>query len=121
MGIRSSAGLLAIVGCAVGLAGARIAGAADTVTGEVVDLNCYMHDPATGHGTTHRQCATGCLKRGMPMGLLTGDKQVYLLLEDHNNPKPYGALKDKAAETVTLEGEKVSQGGTQGFVVESLK
>ena len=55
------------------------------------------------------------------MGLLTDDKQVFLLLEDHENPKAYAALKDKAAQSVTVEGTKVSGGGTQGFVVEAVK
>jgi hypothetical protein len=73
-------------------------GAIETMTGEVVDLACYIPHPATGQGTGHRKCADTCLKKGMPMGLVTEDKQVYLLLEDHNNPKPYAQLREKAAE-----------------------
>jgi predicted Rossmann-fold nucleotide-binding protein len=61
------------------------------------------------------------VKKGLPMGLLTGDKQVYVLLEDHENPKPYAQLKEKVAETVTVEGNKVTGGGTQGFVVDAVK
>ena len=95
--------------------------AADTVTGEVIDLACYMPHPQSGQGAAHRKCAETCVKKGLPMGLLTSDKQVYLLLEDHENPKPYAQLKDKAAEKVTVEGEKVTQGGVQGLVVEALK
>ena len=107
---------------AVGLAGvAAPVYAADTLTGEVVDMACYMAHPETGHGPSHRKCADTCLKKGMPMGLLAADKQVYLLLEDHDNPKPYATLKDKAAETVTVEGEKVTQNGMQGIVVEAVK
>jgi hypothetical protein len=95
--------------------------AADTVSGEVVDLACYMPHPQMGQGNAHRKCADTCVKKGLPMGLLTEDKQVFLLLEDHENPKPYAQLKEKAAEKVTVEGEKVTQGGVQGLVVESLK
>jgi hypothetical protein len=95
--------------------------AADTVSGEVVDLACYMAHPSTGAGAGHRKCAETCLKKGMPIGILTDDKQVYLVLEDHDNPKPYAQLKEKAAEKVTVEGEKVSQGGLQGIVVQTLK
>ena len=113
MGLVAAAGMLAWA-----VAPAR---AADTMTGEVVDLACYMPHPQSGAGAGHRKCAETCAKKGLPMGLLTSDKQVYLLLEDHENPKPYAALKDKAAEKVTVEGEKVSQGGVQGLVVESLK
>ena len=94
--------------------------AADSITGEVVDLACYMHDPKE-HGPSHRKCADMCLKKGMPMGLLTEDKQVFLLLEDHDNPKPYADLKGKAADTVTVEGQKVTQGGVQGLVVGAVK
>lgn len=95
--------------------------AAETITGEIVDLACYMAHPATGQGAGHRKCADVCLKKGMPMGILTEDKQAYLLLEDHDNPKPYEQLKGKAAETVTVEGEKVNQGGLQGLVVGEVK
>ena len=103
------------------LAGAVPALAGDTLTGEIVDLACYVAHPATSHGASHRKCADTCLKKGMPMGLLTEDKQVYLLLEDHDNPKPYQQLKEKAAETVTVEGEKKSEGGIQGLVVSDVK
>jgi len=95
--------------------------AGDSVTGEVVDLACYMVHPESGQGPGHRKCAETCLKKGLPAGLLTADKQLYLLLEDHDNPKPYAALKDKAAEKVTVEGQKVTQNGLQAVVVESLK
>jgi len=95
--------------------------AADTVSGEVVDLACYMAHPASGAGAGHRKCADTCLKKGMPMGILTDDKQVILVLEDHENPKPYAQLKEKAAEKVTIEGDRVTQGGLQGIVVQSVK
>ncbi len=95
--------------------------AAETVSGEIVDLTCYLAHPESGRGPSHRKCADTCLKKGLPMGLLTDDKQVYLLLEDHDNPKPYAQLKEKAAEKVTVEGEKVTQGGVQGLVVGAVK
>lgn len=95
--------------------------AAETFSGEILDLACYLPHPQTGKGTSHKKCAETCVKKGLPMGLLTDDNQVYVLLEDHDNPKPYAALKDKAAQKVTVEGDKVSQGGTQGIVVQAVK
>jgi hypothetical protein len=100
---------------------AAAARAADTVTGEVVDLACYMVHPETGSGPGHKTCASMCLKKGLPAGLLTPDKQLYLLLEDHDNPKAYAAIKEKAAEKITVEGQKVTQNGMQGIVVETVK
>jgi hypothetical protein len=94
---------------------------AENVTGEVVDLSCYLHRPATSHGTTHRKCAETCAKKGLPMGLLLEDGSVVLLLEDHANPKAYADAIAKAADTITVDGDKVTQGGMTGVVVEAVK
>jgi hypothetical protein len=93
----------------------------DTITGEVIDVACYLPHPEMGRGNSHKKCAETCLKKGLPMGVLTEDKQVYLILENHDNPKPYAQLKEKAAQTVTIEGKKVTEGGVQGFVIEEVK
>jgi hypothetical protein len=108
---------LAMLLCAVAIPAA----AEDTITGEVVDLACYIPHPTTSTGQGHRKCAETCVKKGMPMGILTEDKQVFLVLEDHDNPKPYDELKQKAAQKVTIEGTKASQGGVQGFVISGVK
>ena len=55
------------------------------------------------------------------MGLLTDDQQVYVLLEDHQNPDGYAKAIGGAATTITVEGTKVTQGGMNGIVVESVK
>src|SRR5215813_15152272 len=103
---------------AVMLAGGVLAARADdSVTGEVVDLSCYLHHPDTSHGASHKKCAETCAKKGLPMGLLTGDKQVYVLLEDHENPAGYAKAIGSPAETITVEGTKVNQGGMNGIVV----
>jgi hypothetical protein len=103
------------------LAASVVPARADSLSGEVVDLACYMVHPQSGQGASHKKCAQMCAKKGMPLGLLTDDKQVYLLLEDHENEKPFADVKAKAGEKVTVEGDKVSQGGLQGLVVESVK
>lgn len=94
--------------------------AGDTISGEVVDLACYLHNP-TMKGSGHRKCAETCAKKGMPMGILTDDGKVYLLLEDHDSPKPYAEALAKAAQTITVEGDKVTQGGLTGIIVEEVK
>lgn len=105
---------------AMGLLVASVAGA-DSLTGEVVDLSCYLHHPATSRGATHRKCAETCAKKGLPMGLLAEDGSVVLLLEDHGNPKAYADAIGKAAQTITVEGQKVTEGGLSGVVVEAVK
>lgn len=107
--------------CALALATAGTAAAGDKVTGEVIDLSCYLHHPDTSTGGGHRKCAEMCAKKGLPMGLLTSDKQVFLLLEDHDNPKAYAAALAKAAQQATVDGIKVNLGGVQGIVVEAAE
>ncbi len=94
---------------------------ADSVTGEIIDMSCYLGHPETGRGPGHKKCAETCAKKGLPMGVLTEDKQVFLLLEDHDNPKAYATALEGAAKTITVEGKKVTQGGVNGLVVESVQ
>jgi hypothetical protein len=78
-----------------------------TIKGEVVDLMCYLDHGAKGE--KHKGCASGCIKGGGPVGLLTEDDQLYLVVGDH---KPLNAeLAAKAAETVTLKGKVVEKHG----------
>jgi hypothetical protein len=103
------------------VAGAAAAWAGEKVTGEVVDLSCYLHHPETSTGASHRKCAETCAKKGLPMGILTGEKQVFVLLEDHDNPKAYATAIGKAAQQATVEGTKVNVGGVQGIVVQATE
>jgi hypothetical protein len=82
-------------------------GGTQTLKGEVVDLMCYLDHGAKGE--KHMGCATKCIKSGGPVGLLTPDGQVYLVIGDH---KPINdQLADKAAQTVTLKGKVVERSG----------
>ena len=108
---------LALAAMVVGTCPAR---AADTISGEVVDLACYLHDPSM-KGPAHRKCAETCAKKKIPMGVLTDDGKVFVLLEDHDNPKAYADALAKAAQPITVEGQKVAQGGVNAIVVQNVK
>src|SRR5262245_61985315 len=112
--------MMALTAAMLGV-GIPVARAADTVSGEVIDMSCYLHHPETSRGASHKKCAETCAKKGLPMGILTEDNQVFLLLEDHDNPKAYATALEGAAKTITVEGKKVAQGGVNGIVVESVK
>jgi hypothetical protein len=78
-----------------------------TVTGEVLDMACYLDHGA--HGEKHAGCATKCIQSGLPVGLKTADGTVYLLIGAH---KPInGAIADQAGKTVTVQGKAVSRDG----------
>ncbi len=78
-----------------------------TLKGEVVDLMCYLDHGAKGE--KHKSCAEMCIKSGGPVGLLTPDDQLYLVIGEH---KPINdKLASKAAQTVTLKGKVVERHG----------
>ena len=56
-------------------------GATQSIKGEVVDLMCYLDHGAKGE--KHKGCASKCIKSGGPVGLLTADNQLYLVVGDH--------------------------------------
>jgi hypothetical protein len=78
-----------------------------TIKGEVVDLMCYLDHGAKGE--KHQGCAKKCIESGGPIGLLTADNQLYLVIGEH---KPMNKeLAAKAAQTVTLKGKVVERNG----------
>ncbi len=85
----------------------KAADATQTIKGEVVDLMCYLDHGAKGD--KHKGCAKKCIESGGPVGLLTADDQLYLIIGDH---APINKeLADKAAQTVTLKGKVVERNG----------
>jgi hypothetical protein len=90
-----------------------------TVTGEIVDLGCYLSEGAKGEA--HKGCATMCLSNGMPMGLLTKEGKLYLLTLSHDNADPYNAAKKMAAEQVTVTGMAAERDGISALTVTDVK
>lgn len=80
----------------------------ETITGEVVDMMCYLDHGAKG--LVHRGCATMCIRNGGPVGLLSGD-QLYLVV---GNRKPINdQLASKAADTIRIKGKVVERNGVK--------
>ena len=89
-----------------------------TITGELVDMWCYMDSKA--HGADHKACATGCAKAGNAIGLLDSKGQVFLLQGGKMHDPGNSMFVDKMAETVTVKGKLVKLGGIQTIYVESV-
>jgi hypothetical protein len=83
------------------------AAAEKTVTGEVVDMMCYVDHNAMGdsHG---QSCGAKCIKNGGPVGIVENGK-AYLVVGEH---KPINdELADSCGKTITLKGKFVERGG----------
>jgi hypothetical protein len=90
-----------------------------TVSGEIVDLSCYLHKGLKGR--RHKQCAELCAKKGLPIGVLTESGDLYLLIEDHDNPDPYATAKGLAGDNAEVTGTKYSKGGMASVLVHGVK
>jgi hypothetical protein len=77
------------------------------VTGEVVDMMCYVDHNAVGekHG---QSCGAKCIKSGGPVGIVSEGK-AYLVVGEH---KPMNdQLADYCGKTITLKGKMGERGG----------
>jgi hypothetical protein len=81
--------------------------ASKEVTGEIVDMMCYVDHNAVGekHGQT---CGAKCVKSGGPVGIVS-DGKAYLVVGEH---KPMNdQLAEYCGKTVTLKGKMADRGG----------
>jgi hypothetical protein len=81
--------------------------ASKEVTGEVVDMMCYVDHNAVGekHG---QSCGAKCIKGGGPVGIVS-DGKAYLVVGEH---KPMNdQLAEYCGKTITLKGKMADRGG----------
>ena len=81
--------------------------ASKEVTGEVVDMMCYVDHNAVGekHG---QSCGAKCVKSGGPVGIVN-DGKAYLVVGEH---KPMNdQLAEYCGKTITLKGKMAERGG----------
>jgi hypothetical protein len=82
------------------------ASAEKTVTGEIVDMMCYVDHNAIGE--KHAGCAAKCIKGGGPVGI-TSEGKAYLVVGDH---KPMNdQLAEYAGKTITVKGKVAERDG----------
>lgn len=111
--------LLAVSFCVVSLTAFGQEKKSMTISGEILDMACYSSNGASGEG--HKSCAASCIKGGAPMGILTSDGKVYLIVENHDKKDAYAEAKKHAGEQVTATGTFSDRGGIQTLIVDELK
>jgi len=81
--------------------------ASKEVTGEVVDMMCYVDHNAVGekHG---QSCGAKCIKSGGPVGIVS-DGKAYLVVGEH---KPINdELAEYCGKNITVKGKLAERGG----------
>jgi len=106
-----------------GIASAAMAadtGTSKSVTGTLEDSFCYGTMGA--HGASHKKCAMGCAKAGIPVSLVEkGSKKIYVLLPPKNAQAIPDEVVSKMEDTVTVTGKEYSKGGVNFLTVDSVK
>ena len=93
-----------------------------TRTGEIIDLSCYLQ--LGKHGEKHKACGTKCLQNNQPIGLLTQDGNVYMLMEEEHDPRRDGlvtfrkAAIDNFAKIIEVTGTETMHGGFKAIYVQ---
>ena len=93
-----------------------------TLTGEVIDVSCYVQ--LGKHGAKHKDCGQKCARSGQPVGLLTDDGAVWLLIAEEHHPRRDGktdslrdALIEQMASVVKVTGTATCLHGTKVLYV----
>lgn len=101
-------------------------GAKIEVTGEIIDTWCYysgvMGGPDATQGTAHHTCAMWCAAGGIPVGMLTEDGTVYMVVKWEGNADVADgvALLDVQTHTITASGTAYKRDGINYIFVEDV-
>jgi hypothetical protein len=93
-----------------------------TETGEIIDLSCYLQ--LGKHGEKHVACGKKCLQNNQPIGLLTKDGAVYMLMEEEHDPRRDGqttfrqAAIDHFGHIMEVTGTEASHAGFKAIYVQ---
>jgi hypothetical protein len=89
-----------------------------TLSGEVVDMHCYVTRDAKG--AEHAGCSNACISRDVPAGFLADDGTLYLLV----NEKPVSVkekVTGKAGKKVKAHGTIVERNGVKALQLVSIE
>jgi hypothetical protein len=91
-----------------------------TLVGEVLDMYCFMQHPADGQGPDHAKCAQNCIKKGLPIGFLAEDGEVYLIIgKEHESAKDL--VVNFPGMQSRLTGTLISHDGIKAIEIESIE
>jgi len=91
-----------------------LTGKVATVTGEVIDLSCYLQ--LGKHGEKHKACGQKCLAAGQPIGLLAKDGSIYMLMEEEHDPRRDGQVAGFRKAAIEHFGQIMQVSGTEATV-----
>ncbi len=94
-------------------------GTEQTLTGEVVDVFCYLSHEKEGLGKGHAGCAKKCIESGLPVAIKVGDELYLAAMADHNPANKM--LVTYAGEQVTVHGQVLEKDGQHLISITKLE
>ena len=104
--------------------GKPVPGKPVTVTGEIIDLSCYLQ--LGKHGEKHKSCGQKCLNSGQPIGLLTKEGGIYMLMDEEHDPRRDGqtelrkAAGEHFAHVMEVTGTETTVRGVHAIYVQGF-
>jgi hypothetical protein len=89
-----------------------------TLTGNVVDLSCYVGSGF--HGASHAACAKACLLNGNAFGIETADGNIVTVFGTGPSDKPLAKIKPFLEQKVTVTGEEFTGHGVTGIRIDTI-
>ncbi len=92
-----------------------------TVTGEVVDVSCYLQ--LGKRGEAHVACGSKCIANGQPIGIVDAEDQLTIVMPEEHHPRRDGQVQLKTvlgpllAKQVTLTGMMTEMKGYRALFV----
>jgi hypothetical protein len=115
--------LFVIVSCSSAIAGGKkpdMAAKETTISGEVVDVSCYLAHGAKG--ADHQSCAVSCAKAGGPVGIVSDKGKLYVsVMPDDHSGGPNEKLMDHIGKHVNVTGIVRSKAGVNGMMITKVE
>jgi hypothetical protein len=92
-----------------------------TVTGEVVDVSCYMQ--LGKRGEAHVDCGRKCIANGQPIGIVDGENNLYIVMAEEHHSRRDGqadirnVFAQNLAKQVTVSGMMTEMKGYRALFV----
>ena len=90
-----------------------------TVTGEVVEMWCYLE--AGDRGAAKKACATACAKAWNPIALVDDTGQLFVLAGLKSHQPAQELLLGRMSERVTITGTLVKNPNVQMIYIDSVR
>jgi len=117
--ILASAATFALFALPLSAQAAQNAGDKVTITGQVIDVNCYTTHQA--QGAQHKGCAVACANKGVALAILTTDGTIYMPVSSKPADPQNSRMVQFAEGKVKVTGTHRTVSGLHTIEIETIE